>query len=361
MEIKLAEIIRSFRKERKLTQEQLAEVLCVTPGAVYKWEAGLSIPDLTLIMEMADFFDTSVDVLLGYEMKDNRLEATVNRLQGYRRSKDWDGLTEAEKALKKYPHSFRIVRESEALYGAYGFETGNKDALRRSLELLRQSILLLGQNENPQISEQTLNAKMAMIYLGLEEEEKGIELLKRNNAGGLYNAKIGHALASCKRTEEAVPFLSGALANILSGLCETIIGYFNFFFASGDYTSTQEIIQWGIGIFSGLRKDGKPNFLDKINCVLLASLAGSQFMSGKVEAARASLQEAARLAAFFDADPSYDESDIRFISRIEGASTHDDIGATAMDAVGNAVKQFENESLSALWNNITNQEKTNHG
>ena len=68
MDIMLAENIRRLRKERSLTQEQLAEVLGVTTGAVYKWEARLSMPELNLIMELADFFDTSVDVLLGYEM-----------------------------------------------------------------------------------------------------------------------------------------------------------------------------------------------------------------------------------------------------------------------------------------------------
>lgn len=71
---KLAENIRVLRKERFLTQEQLAEVLGVTTGAVYKWEAKLSQPELNMVMELADFFDTSVDVLLGYEMKDNHLE-----------------------------------------------------------------------------------------------------------------------------------------------------------------------------------------------------------------------------------------------------------------------------------------------
>ena len=97
MDMKLAENIRTFRKERSLTQEQLSEVLGVTAGAVYKWEAGLSVPDIQLIMEMADFFDTSVDVLLGYEMKDNRLDATVKRLQEYRRQKDRAGLAEADR------------------------------------------------------------------------------------------------------------------------------------------------------------------------------------------------------------------------------------------------------------------------
>ena len=42
MNIQLSDNIRTFRKERGLTQEQLAEVLGVTVGAVYKWEAGVS-------------------------------------------------------------------------------------------------------------------------------------------------------------------------------------------------------------------------------------------------------------------------------------------------------------------------------
>lgn len=46
MAIRPAERIRTLRKARNLTQEQLAEVLGVTVGAVYKWEAGLSTPEL---------------------------------------------------------------------------------------------------------------------------------------------------------------------------------------------------------------------------------------------------------------------------------------------------------------------------
>ena len=57
MTIQLAQNIRTFRKQRVLTQEQLAEVLGVTVGAVYKWEAGLSLPELTMLMELAVFFD----------------------------------------------------------------------------------------------------------------------------------------------------------------------------------------------------------------------------------------------------------------------------------------------------------------
>ena len=358
MEMMLAENIRRFRKERSLTQEQLSEALGVTAGAVYKWEARLSVPELELIIEMADLFDTSVDVLLGYELKDNRLEATVKRLQEYRRRKDRAGLSEAEKALKKYPHSFRVVSESADLYRAFGIESGDRDLFRRALELLEQARLLLPQNTDPKISEQTLYGEMAETYMGLNETDKAIELWKTHNAGGLYNHSIGHTLAECERAEEAAPFLSESLAKIVSDLCLTVIGYMNVFFARHDYDSAQGILQWGTELLSGLRKGDKPNFLDKVCSAMLAALAYAQFMSGQEEAARDSLRRAKALAAYFDEAPSYDESDIRFIGRIEGASAHDDIGATAAEAVGNVVNGCEDEAFAALWASVADREDT---
>ena len=67
MAFALSENIRSLRKARSLTQEQLAE----TAGAVYKWKSRLSLPELPMLIQLADFFDTSVDALIGYTIKDN--------------------------------------------------------------------------------------------------------------------------------------------------------------------------------------------------------------------------------------------------------------------------------------------------
>ncbi len=101
--MKLSENIRAFRRARGLTQEQLAEVLDVTVGAVYKWESGQSTPELATILELADFFDTSVDALLGYEMKDNRLQATVERLRRCRDEKGPRGLCRGGEGPEKIP------------------------------------------------------------------------------------------------------------------------------------------------------------------------------------------------------------------------------------------------------------------
>ena len=101
METRIAENIRAYRKQRGLTQEQLSEVLGVSVGAEYKWESRSSLPELRLIMEMADFFDVSVDALLGYKMKDNQLNATVERLREASRSRNGDALSEAEEDIQR--------------------------------------------------------------------------------------------------------------------------------------------------------------------------------------------------------------------------------------------------------------------
>ena len=63
--MKFAEIFKSLRKDKELTQEQLAEVLGVSPQIVSRWENGVSQPSLELLPTIASYFETSVDTLLG--------------------------------------------------------------------------------------------------------------------------------------------------------------------------------------------------------------------------------------------------------------------------------------------------------
>lgn len=357
MDTKLSENIRIFRKQRSLTQEQLAEVLGVTVGAVYKWEAKLSVPELSLIMEMADFFDTSVDVLLGYEMKDNRLAVTVRRLKEYRQNKDYGGLTEAEKALKKYPNSFDIVYNSAVLYNVFGLESQDKTLLYRALELLEYARLLLSQNTDPEIGELTIYANMAEANLALGEGNRAVEILKQHNEAGIYNGLIGLTLASdCKRPEEAIPFLEEALLKSITTFIHIVTGYVNVFCNRKDYCSAQDILLWGIDVLSGLKKDGKSNFLDKVTSVFFVCLAYSQIKTEDQNAAYRSLHQAKELAEQFDASPVYEVNSVKFVTKGEGVSVHDNIGITATDGIQKTIGSFADETLSALWKEMTEHE-----
>ena len=66
-QLHLSENIIRLRRERKLTQEELADFLGVTKAAVSKWENGQTSPDILLLPQLACFFDVTIDQLLGYE------------------------------------------------------------------------------------------------------------------------------------------------------------------------------------------------------------------------------------------------------------------------------------------------------
>ena len=98
-QIKIGVFLKELRRAKGLTQEQLAEALGVTVGAVSKWESAMSVPDISTIIGLADFFDTSVDALLGYEMPKGGVEKTRELLRTMRQKKQFvEGMREAEKA-----------------------------------------------------------------------------------------------------------------------------------------------------------------------------------------------------------------------------------------------------------------------
>lgn len=355
---KLAENIRAFRKQRSLTQEQLAEVLGVTVGAVYKWEAGLSQPELSTILELADFFDTSVDVLIGYVLRDNGLQATLERLRQCKADKDRAGLSEAEKALKKYPHLFSVVYAAAGLYGVFGMQEHDKALLRRAVELLERARPLLAQNDDPRISDGTISACAAQHLIALGEPEQAIERLRSLNAGGIYSGVIGLTLATDgKRPEEAVPYLSEALVDAMAGLVQVVIGYVNVFFARKDYVSAQAVLRWGIGVFGGVKKEGKPCFLDKVCGVLYVCLADAQERSGDTAGAAKALQRAWALARHFDAAPDYGVGALRFVEGMTQANAYDDLGQTAEEGLQKAVGETDNPVLAAMWRGMTEHER----
>ena len=56
--------IMNIRKEKKMTQRQLADKLYITDKAVSKWERGLSFPDISMLMSLAKVLELDVSELL---------------------------------------------------------------------------------------------------------------------------------------------------------------------------------------------------------------------------------------------------------------------------------------------------------
>lgn len=324
MEYKISDNIRFYRKQMGLTQEQLSEAMGVSTAAVSKWEQGQSLPEIAMLMELADFFDVSVDALLGYTLRANDRESVSERLKMLRCEERLDeALAETEKALQKFPNSFSVVYASADVLAHVGGKRNDRAMCERALKLMAHAIRLLGQNSDPSISELSIRLDMVGVLSSMQEPERALALLKANNFCGLLNDQIGAILAgfeggSLQRYEEAMPYLSMALLSGAASIFRTSMGFANVYEKRGELSSAIAIMGVAVTFFEGLKKPGVTSELDKLAAGFHAARARMMLQSGETAQAREELAVAKELARAYDRAPSSRASDVRFF---EGPET----------------------------------------
>lgn len=85
--IKTGNFLKELRKEKGLTQEQLAEQMGVARRTVSRWETGMNMPDLDLLIELSDLYETDLREILSGERKSEKmneeLKETVLQVADY--------------------------------------------------------------------------------------------------------------------------------------------------------------------------------------------------------------------------------------------------------------------------------------
>ena len=85
--VKTGKFLQDLRKEKGLTQEQLAEKMNVARRTVSRWETGSNMPDLDILIELSDFYEVDLREMLSGERKsesmDKELKETVLQVADY--------------------------------------------------------------------------------------------------------------------------------------------------------------------------------------------------------------------------------------------------------------------------------------
>ncbi len=356
MKDKLSENIRAFRKERGLTQEQLAEALNISAGVISKWELGLSAPEVGIILDLADFFEVSADVLLGYQMRSKSKELFIEQLKAYMHDKNADvSFNEIEKSIKKYPHDFTVIYHAAELYRVKGADSTEQKYNQRALELYEKSCELFSQNTDSQISIASIQLNMAQIYRSLGKKEKAVEILKNNNPCGVHNALLGSILADMGQSEEAVKYLSLAMLYNFYEQFDIASGYINVYMNRKQYRDVIAVVRWIEASAKSVMIPDKISCLDKLLSILMAVGAFAYLHLGEIDSAKAELRRAKEFALRFDSSPTYDANCIQF-AVTDTATVYDDYGVTAIDGVGRLVKEQDSAAFSAMWEEIFNEQ-----
>lgn len=99
---KIGNFLKELRKEKNLTQEQLAEKLNVSGRTVSRWETGSNMPDISLLVEIAEFYDVSISEIIDGERKSELMNNEEIVL--IEKIADYEGKEKRQKAgkLNKY-------------------------------------------------------------------------------------------------------------------------------------------------------------------------------------------------------------------------------------------------------------------
>ena len=114
-------VIKKYRKEAGMTQEEMANRLGVTTPAVNKWENSNSKPDIELLAPIARLFDISLDTLLSFHeyLSDTEIEEIIRKMdrmfseEGYEKTYEW-----ALRLIKEYPNCNMLIWQTAVMLDA---------------------------------------------------------------------------------------------------------------------------------------------------------------------------------------------------------------------------------------------------
>ena len=291
-------MIRQLRKEKGITQEQLAEALNVSVAAVSKWETGQSAPELSLLCCIADYFAVSVDALLGHSVHRERLDCLLQAMAQARQSRDDAALRGLiERTMQGYPNVSDAVEAcAEACYALF-VQHQDRDALGQSIALTERLFAL-----DPHMSasrEIDLLASLANQYELRGDWEKALQYYEKSSVAGSQAAHVARCRLRLGQPNAALTALSDHLQEQAFMLFQQVNTLQEIHTELSQPEKALQALSWGCSLLGGM---GSNAYLSMLLCMLQVQRAVLLHGMGNAAASEAAFAEAQHYAEIADAD-----------------------------------------------------------
>ena len=252
----IGETIKKLRRQKDMTQEQLAEYLGISPQAVSRWEINSTLPDITLIPMLANIFDVSTDVLLGVDIdkKENRIQAILDRAEeSHRSGYQVDKARETLRAgLKEYPNSCKIMASLMRFlyYQIYDDNKSGEGQTALTAEITKLGEKILAECTDDEVRHSAIQT-LCYTYPIAGETEKAVLLAQKMPLACQSRENLlAQIYSGAKRFEQQRENLFSSVGDVISGLQshrgffsgseyivlnEKVIGLLNLMFDDGNY------------------------------------------------------------------------------------------------------------------------------
>ncbi len=179
-EINLGHVLIKNRHRLGITQDDLAAYMGVSKAAVSKWETGTTYPDITLLPKLADYFNISIDKLMGYEpqMTREEIRKIYSQLSKEFVSQPIEQVLEhCRQITQKYFSCFPLLYQIGSLYVNYGVMAGEKEKIKIIYEDAKELFERVKTGtDDIDLAKQALNME-ALCMLSLNRPNDVLDLL----------------------------------------------------------------------------------------------------------------------------------------------------------------------------------------
>lgn len=180
MKLNIGETIKRLRKERDITQEELADVLGVSYQSVSRWECGMCYPDMELLPVISDFFGVTADKLLGVDerIEQNRVNQYLARFQkAINCGKVYDCIAVAREGVAEFPNNYTLLNKLMYALFISGDSDGNIPEWKENMEKNDAEITALGERIMKYCPDQNIRleatARLAFNHCEMGRKEIG--------------------------------------------------------------------------------------------------------------------------------------------------------------------------------------------
>lgn len=201
----IGEVIKKYRKQKNMTQEEMANRLGVTAPAVNKWENGVSMPDIMLLAPIARLLDISLDTLLSFqgELTEKEVIELVKEMDKKLENESYESVFQwAKKQMERYPNCERLLLWMTMNLAARRDYMEVQDAEKHE-DFFKDKYVRLLESSEEYIRTMAAEALYA-FYIQKEEYEKAEEYLRYFSVQNPERKrKQAFLYAHSGRTEEA--------------------------------------------------------------------------------------------------------------------------------------------------------------
>ena len=185
MTIQISENFKKLRRDFDLTQEQAAEIFGVSPQAVSRWENGASCPDITLLPIIADYFNVSIEELLGVgeARKSQQIKEILDSFQeAINHGRVYDCIRIARAGVHDFPNNYALWNKLMYALFISADSSANIPEWKENQELYKDEIIEIGERILRHCTDDDIRleakARLGCHYCEIGENEKGRSVIE---------------------------------------------------------------------------------------------------------------------------------------------------------------------------------------